>query len=178
MARIPLIQPIILLLPLLLWELGFAEVDPVLSRKDVPFDFIFGVGTSGYHVPILSLFYHNGVLLGWGITATSLFRCSPYEESRMLYKGNEDVAIDQYHKFKVEFMPNFTVRGIWQRWRESYPSDRSKVDDVTVFTGLLVSHFNYKRRIWFGVFVIQSSPNSEQIEKFKVALNAYSHSKQ
>ncbi|KAG9454182.1 hypothetical protein H6P81_007086 [Aristolochia fimbriata] len=36
---------------------------------------------------------------------------------------------------KVEFMPKFTMRGIWQRWRESCPTDGSKVDDaVTVFT--------------------------------------------
>lgn len=34
-------------------------------------------------------------------------------------------------------MPKFSVRGIWQRWRESYPKDGSKVDDtITVFTGV------------------------------------------
>ncbi|KAL6568165.1 putative CoA ligase ccl8 [Orobanche hederae] len=38
---------------------------------------------------------------------------------------------------QVEFMPKFSVRGIWQRWRESYPDDRPKADDaVTVFTGV------------------------------------------
>ncbi|KAL2462640.1 Malonate--CoA ligase [Forsythia ovata] len=37
----------------------------------------------------------------------------------------------------VEFMPKFSVRGIWQRWRESYPSDETKADRaVTVFTGV------------------------------------------
>ncbi|KAL0415213.1 UNVERIFIED_CONTAM: Malonate--CoA ligase [Sesamum latifolium] len=37
----------------------------------------------------------------------------------------------------VEFMPKFSVRGIWQRWRESYPQDQTKADDaVTVFTGV------------------------------------------
>ncbi|KAI3832877.1 hypothetical protein MKW92_002059 [Papaver armeniacum] len=37
----------------------------------------------------------------------------------------------------VEFMPKFSVSGIWQRWRESYPKDRTKLDDaVTVFTGV------------------------------------------
>jgi hypothetical protein len=41
---------------------------------------------------------------------------------------------------KVEFMPKFSVRGIWQRWRESYPGKETKANDaaVTVFTG--VSH--------------------------------------
>ncbi|KAL0441513.1 UNVERIFIED_CONTAM: Malonate--CoA ligase [Sesamum radiatum] len=38
---------------------------------------------------------------------------------------------------QVEFMPKFSVRGIWQRWRESYPQDQTKADDaVTVFTGV------------------------------------------
>ncbi|XP_068648530.1 probable CoA ligase CCL8 [Aristolochia californica] len=34
-------------------------------------------------------------------------------------------------------MPKFSVRGIWQRWRESYPTDGGKVEDaITVFTGV------------------------------------------
>lgn len=34
-------------------------------------------------------------------------------------------------------MPKFSVRGIWQRWRESHPKDGTKVDDaITVFTGV------------------------------------------
>ncbi|XP_068470500.1 probable CoA ligase CCL8 isoform X2 [Phaseolus vulgaris] len=38
---------------------------------------------------------------------------------------------------KVEFLPKFSVRGVWQRWRESYPTDGSKADDaITVFTGV------------------------------------------
>ncbi|CAN6456541.1 unnamed protein product [Victoria cruziana] len=37
----------------------------------------------------------------------------------------------------VEFMPKFSVRGIWQRFRESYPKDGNKADDaITVFTGV------------------------------------------
>ncbi|KAL4194026.1 hypothetical protein AMTRI_Chr05g66680 [Amborella trichopoda] len=42
-----------------------------------------------------------------------------------------------HHLRFVEFLPKFTVRGIWQRWRESYPRDGSKADDaITVFTGV------------------------------------------
>lgn len=34
-------------------------------------------------------------------------------------------------------MPKFSVRGIWQRWRESYPVGQTKADDaITVFTGV------------------------------------------
>ncbi|RDX88379.1 Malonate--CoA ligase, partial [Mucuna pruriens] len=37
----------------------------------------------------------------------------------------------------VEFLPKFSVRGVWQRWRESYPTDGSKADDaITMFTGV------------------------------------------
>ncbi|KAL2928453.1 Malonate--CoA ligase [Bienertia sinuspersici] len=38
---------------------------------------------------------------------------------------------------QVEFMPKFSVSGIWKRWRESYPMDGAKADSaVTVFTGV------------------------------------------
>ncbi|CAL4973930.1 unnamed protein product [Urochloa decumbens] len=38
---------------------------------------------------------------------------------------------------QVEFIPKFSVSGIWQRWRESYPKDASKSDEaITVFTGV------------------------------------------
>ncbi|KAH9624929.1 hypothetical protein KSS87_008378, partial [Heliosperma pusillum] len=37
----------------------------------------------------------------------------------------------------VEFLPKFSVSGIWQRWRESYPTDGTHVDSaITVFTGV------------------------------------------
>ncbi|KAK5792653.1 hypothetical protein PVK06_033768 [Gossypium arboreum] len=37
----------------------------------------------------------------------------------------------------VEFIPKFSVRNIWQRWRESYPKNGAKADDaITVFTGV------------------------------------------
>ncbi|KAK3162010.1 hypothetical protein QOZ80_1BG0084140 [Eleusine coracana subsp. coracana] len=42
-----------------------------------------------------------------------------------------------YSGSMVEFMPKFSVRGIWQRWRESYPKDASTSDEaITVFTGV------------------------------------------
>ncbi|KAI7736427.1 hypothetical protein M8C21_016100 [Ambrosia artemisiifolia] len=37
----------------------------------------------------------------------------------------------------VEFMPKFSVSGIWKRWRESYPKDGTKLNNATtVFTGV------------------------------------------
>ncbi|CAI0423188.1 unnamed protein product [Linum tenue] len=38
---------------------------------------------------------------------------------------------------QVEFMPKFSVKGAWQRWRESYPQNGEKADDaITVFSGV------------------------------------------
>ncbi|KAH9665901.1 Malonate--CoA ligase [Citrus sinensis] len=38
---------------------------------------------------------------------------------------------------QVEFMPKFSVRGIWQRWRESYPVNGNGAGDaITAFTGV------------------------------------------
>ncbi|KAI3671575.1 hypothetical protein L1987_87314 [Smallanthus sonchifolius] len=38
---------------------------------------------------------------------------------------------------QVEFMPKFSVSGIWKRWRESYPKDGTKLNHATtVFTGV------------------------------------------
>ncbi|KAH7547263.1 hypothetical protein FEM48_Zijuj01G0291300 [Ziziphus jujuba var. spinosa] len=37
----------------------------------------------------------------------------------------------------VEFLPKFSVRGIWQRWRESYPINGNKTGGgITLFTGV------------------------------------------
>ncbi|KAG6480822.1 hypothetical protein ZIOFF_057409 [Zingiber officinale] len=38
---------------------------------------------------------------------------------------------------QVEFMPKFSVRGVWQRWCDSYPKDGNTAEDaITVFTGV------------------------------------------
>lgn len=37
-------------------------------------------------------------------------------------------------------MPKFSVKGVWQRWRESYPAEGTKADDaITVFTGVSIT---------------------------------------
>uniref|UniRef100_A0A0D9YFA1 4-coumarate--CoA ligase n=1 Tax=Oryza glumipatula TaxID=40148 RepID=A0A0D9YFA1_9ORYZ len=52
---------------------------------------------------------------------------------------------------QVEFMPKFSVRGIWQRWRESYPNNGSKNDEaITVFTGVRF----YAIYFWFFRFML------------------------
>ncbi len=40
---------------------------------------------------------------------------------------------------KVDFMPKFSTRGVWQRWRESYASEGKKVEpNITVFSGVCI----------------------------------------
>lgn len=40
---------------------------------------------------------------------------------------------------KVEFMPKFSVRGIWQRFREAYPvNGDNSGGPITVFTGVSI----------------------------------------
>lgn len=47
------------------------------------------------------------------------------------------VTISAFLFLKVDFVPKFSVRGIWQRWRESYPTDGTITDNaITVFTGV------------------------------------------
>ncbi|RXH69127.1 hypothetical protein DVH24_031460 [Malus domestica] len=88
-----------------------------------------------------------GCLQAGGIDADAIFH-------RNIKQSSEDPALVIYtsgttgkpkgvvhtHKSisaQVEFMPKFSVRGIWQRWREAYPINGSNADDgITVFTGV------------------------------------------
>lgn len=44
---------------------------------------------------------------------------------------------------KVEFLPKFSVRGIWQRFRESYPEGSHSDEAITVFTGVSTLTLSY-----------------------------------
>ncbi|XP_058114248.1 probable CoA ligase CCL8 isoform X2 [Magnolia sinica] len=71
----------------------------------------------------------------WEYTSADQFlHCLPLHHVHGLFNA---LLAPLYAGSLVEFMPKFSVRGIWQRWRESYPQDGSKVDDaITVFTGV------------------------------------------
>lgn len=71
----------------------------------------------------------------WEYTSSDQFlHCLPLHHVHGLFNA---LLAPLYAGSSVEFMPKFSVRGIWQRWRESYPGKDSKADDaITVFTGV------------------------------------------
>lgn len=71
----------------------------------------------------------------WEYTPADRFlHCLPLHHVHGLFNA---LLAPLYAGSMVEFMPKFSVRGIWQRWRESYPVVGTKVADaITVFTGV------------------------------------------
>lgn len=70
----------------------------------------------------------------WEYTSTDQFlHCLPLHHVHGLFNG---LLAPLYAGSSVEFMPKFSVRGIWQRWRESYPDGSKAADAITVFTGV------------------------------------------
>ncbi|CAN1215570.1 Probable CoA ligase CCL8 [Linum perenne] len=61
---------------------------------------------------------------------------------------------------QVEFMPKFSVKGAWQRWRESYPESGTKSKDaITAFTGDLSSgKMIGKARLRDGLYYLDMVP--------------------
>lgn len=71
----------------------------------------------------------------WEYTSADQFlHCLPLHHVHGLFNA---LLAPLYAGSTVEFMPKFSVRGIWQRWRESYPINSNKANDaITVFTGV------------------------------------------
>lgn len=71
----------------------------------------------------------------WEYTSADQFlHCLPLHHVHGLFNG---LLAPLYAGSTVEFLPKFSVSGIWKRWRESYPTEGSKADDaITVFTGV------------------------------------------
>ncbi|KAG5229180.1 malonate--CoA ligase [Salix suchowensis] len=99
-----------------------------LDKGDDPALIIYTSGTTGK--PKGAVHTHKSITAqvqtlaeAWEYTSTDQFlNCLP---------------LHHIHQIAVEFMPKFSVRGVWQRWRESYPPNGSKADDaITVFTGV------------------------------------------
>nr|XP_017219768.1 PREDICTED: malonate--CoA ligase isoform X2 [Daucus carota subsp. sativus] len=71
----------------------------------------------------------------WEYTSGDQFlNCLPLHHVHGLFNA---LFAPLYAGSAVEFMPKFSVSGIWQRWRESYPKDGTTTNDaITVFTGV------------------------------------------
>ncbi|KAK6914870.1 AMP-dependent synthetase/ligase [Dillenia turbinata] len=67
----------------------------------------------------------------WEYTSADQFlHCLPLHHILFIFHG-------LIPSLKIEFLPKFSVRGIWQRWCESYPMGGNKAHDaITVFTGV------------------------------------------
>ncbi|XP_019224889.1 PREDICTED: malonate--CoA ligase isoform X1 [Nicotiana attenuata] len=85
---------------------------------------------------------HKGILAqiqilaeAWEYTSKDQFlHCLPLHHVHGLFNA---LLAPLYAGSTVDFMPKFSVRGIWQKWRESYPTDGTKTDNaITVFTGV------------------------------------------
>ncbi|KAL4026560.1 hypothetical protein IC575_014996 [Cucumis melo] len=111
-------------------EVNAADADRVFqgtveNLSDDPALIIYTSGTTGKPKGVVHT--HKSITSqvqtlsnAWEYTSADQFLHSP------IYAGST-----------VEFMPKFSVSGIWKRWRESYPSKSSKSDDaITVFTGV------------------------------------------
>ncbi|XP_073226423.1 probable CoA ligase CCL8 [Cicer arietinum] len=75
------------------------------------------------------------LIKAWEYTsADQILHCLPLHHVHGIFNG---LLAPLYAGSTVEFLPKFSVSGIWKRWRESYPKEGSKTDDaITVFTGV------------------------------------------
>ncbi|KFK38968.1 hypothetical protein AALP_AA3G183200 [Arabis alpina] len=71
----------------------------------------------------------------WEYTSADRFlHCLPLHHVHGLFNA---LFAPLYARSLVEFLPKFSVSGIWRRWRESYPVNDEKNDEaITVFTGV------------------------------------------
>ncbi|KAH6832447.1 AMP-dependent synthetase and ligase family protein [Perilla frutescens var. hirtella] len=115
------------------------EVSHAISGDD-PALIIYTSGTTGKPKGVVHT--HEGILAqvqmladAWGYTSDDQFlHCLPLHHIHILCFLSIMLL---FLTTTVEFMPKFSVRGIWQRWRESYPKDQTKTKDaITVFTGV------------------------------------------
>ncbi|XP_043706271.1 probable CoA ligase CCL8 [Telopea speciosissima] len=111
-----------------------------LAEGEDPALIVYTSGTTGKPKGVVhthkSIYSQVQILTeAWEYTSADQFlHCLPLHHVHGLFNA---LLAPLYAGAVVEFMPKFSVRGIWQRWRESYPKDGSKVDDaITVFTGV------------------------------------------
>ncbi|XP_076921390.1 putative CoA ligase CCL8 [Bidens hawaiensis] len=109
-------------------------------KGDDPALILYTSGTTGKPKGVVHT--HNSILAqvktlstAWEYTPSDCFlHCLPLHHVHGLFNA---LFAPLYAGSMVEFMPKFSVSGIWKRWRESYPKDGAKLKDATtVFTGV------------------------------------------
>ncbi|KAL7606185.1 hypothetical protein Lser_V15G18145 [Lactuca serriola] len=109
-------------------------------KDDDPALILYTSGTTGKPKGVVHT--HSSILAqvktlstAWEYTSSDRFlHCLPLHHVHGLFNA---LFAPLYAGSMVEFMPKFSVSGIWKRWRESYPKDGAKLDDaITVFTGV------------------------------------------
>ncbi|XP_074572056.1 putative CoA ligase CCL8 isoform X1 [Curcuma longa] len=114
--------------------------DSSLLKGDDPALILYTSGTTGKPKGVVHT--HNSIVSqvqilseAWEYTCHDHFlNCLPLHHVHGLFNA---LFAPLYAGSVVEFMPKFSVRGVWQRWCDSYPKDGSTAEDaITVFTGV------------------------------------------
>lgn len=124
-----------------LFKETLAEAEKSVSIEgDQPALIIYTSGTTGKPKGVVHTHYSMGAQVKmltetWEYTSADRFlHCLPLHHVHGLFNA---LLAPLYAGAVVDFMPKFSVRGVWQRWRESYPTAGSKSENaITAFTGV------------------------------------------